>query len=197
VWAGAAFPFSTIRRRNRAFTLHLHLAVTSKIRKQWVLWKPPKPQIGKTNGPSVNAEEPLLFTDIPCSHGEGLWQWHLHPHTIPTMEVCNTSSYLAMVQVAKYSGCRTFRSLRIQVVKHSGHSTFRSFSIQVVQHSGCPAFRSFSVQITLTGQVVVLWPISGNRLRHNNAKKCLAVFWNRKERVCCSVSRCCLPLLHH
>jgi hypothetical protein len=131
----------------------------------------------------VNAQELLLFTDIPCSHGEGLWQWHLHSQTVPTREVRNTNSYLAMVQVAEHSGGRAFRLSSIQVIHHSGRRAFRSLSIQVVEHSGRRAFRSFSVQITLTGQVVVLWSISGNRLRHNNTKKWLAIFWNREERL--------------
>jgi hypothetical protein len=140
VWAGIAFPFSTIRHRHLAFsTLHLHLAATGKIRKQSVAWSPPKPWIAKTNGPGVNAQEPLLFTDIPFSHhGEGLWQWHLHSQTIPTREVRNTSSYLAMVQVVEHTGRWAFRSLSIQVVEHSACWAFRSSSIQVA-HGSTPS----------------------------------------------------------
>jgi hypothetical protein len=68
----------------------------------------------------MNAQEPLLFTDIPCSHREGLWQWHLHSQTIPTREVRNTNSYLAMVQVVQHYGHRAFR-----LSKHSGRQAFR------------------------------------------------------------------------
>jgi hypothetical protein len=124
------FPFSTIRSRNLASTLHLRLAATGKKKSNELPEAHPSPELlrpTKTNGPGVNAQEPLQFTDIPCSHGEGLWQWHLHSQTILIIEVHNTNSYLAMVQVVGDSGCGGFRSLSIQVVKHSGGSVFRLY----------------------------------------------------------------------